>query len=122
MRLEGMYSTIEKAEEGIERLLHQGFSADDVTIVMSQETRDRLNAGLDANIAINNPSVDNSVWGRVKQRFTGDEVYKRLVDETDVKVPKSDAKYIRRGKIAVFLNSNAKKMDPFDPDSQERFN
>lgn len=121
MRLEGMYSTIEEAGQGVEGLKNQGYTHHDITVAMNRETREQLDIAVDAEIATHEGNKVESVWESIKNFFTLDDVYERLGDDTDVNIPSEYAEDIQRGKIAVFINSDAQKMDPFDPDSPEEF-
>lgn len=108
MRLDGMYSDVEGAKLAVVRLKDQGYIRDDLTVVVNLANRKQVADKFEVELAVPEREIKKgtSVMDLLRQMMSLDEVYVR--DEgTSFKLPSRDHKDIMKGKIGVYINTDA---------------
>lgn len=108
MRLDGMYSDVESAKLAVVRLTDRGYIQEDLTIVVNLAKREKVASKFDVELAIPERELKTglSVTDLVKQVMSLDENYVRD-GGTSFKLPSRDHKDIMKGRIGVYINTDA---------------
>lgn len=108
MRLDGMYSDVESAKLAVVRLTGQGYIQEDLTVVVNLENQEKVASKFDVELAVSEREIKKktSVMDFIKQVMSLDENYVRG-EGTSFKLPSRDHKDVMKGKIGVYINTDA---------------
>lgn len=108
MRLDGMFATVSDAKHAVERLNQRGYIQEDLTVAMNHEVRAQLDLDFEADLAAPSQGADERVsFGEsFRNMMSFDEVYARE-DGSEFKLPSRYHKDIAKGRVGVFINTDA---------------
>ncbi|WP_188204948.1 general stress protein [Desemzia incerta] len=71
--VQGSYSTIDEANEAIEKLVRQGYDRTLLTLIANQEAHDRFADAAETQINTEHADTDESTWDKIKDVFSNDD-------------------------------------------------